>query len=202
MTDEIGRRLVHASGTVVPAAYLLDSGVLGLGVVTWAVVQGIFVVGAVVALVLEALRLRVGLDWTIYDRLTREYEADNPAGYALYMIGAAVVTVVFPPGVAPGLAVAALLMLTIGDPVSGLLSSGGPEGVKDRLVMGVTFAVCLGLALPLLPVRAAVLSAVAAVVADSVKPEIAGYVVDDNVSIPIGAAVAGFVALAYLPPLV
>lgn len=201
MADEIARRLVHASGTTVPAAYLLDGAVVGSGLITWRVVQGVFVVGAVVALILEALRLRVGLDWAIYDRLTREYEADNPAGYALYMIGAAIVTVVFPPSVAPGLAVAAILMLTIGDPVSGLLSSGGPEGVKDRFVMGITFAVCLGLALPLLPVRAAVPAAVAAVVADSVKPEVAGYVIDDNISIPIGAAVAGFLALSYLPAL-
>jgi len=47
------------------------------------------------ALVLEFLRLRIGLDWRLYDVLTREYEQDNPAGYALYMISMAIVVVIF-----------------------------------------------------------------------------------------------------------
>ncbi len=43
--------------------------------------------GAVVVCVLEAVRLSTGLDWVVYDRLTREYEQDNVAGYALYTSG-------------------------------------------------------------------------------------------------------------------
>ncbi len=45
----------------------------------------------VVVCVLEAVRLTTGLDWVVYDRLTREYEQDNPAGYALYIVGIAIV---------------------------------------------------------------------------------------------------------------
>lgn len=192
MSDELGRRAVHVSGTVVPAAYLLD-------VMTWTQVRWLLAVAGVAGVVLEAIRLVVGLDWAVYEKLTREYEADNPAGYALALVGGAVVAWAFEPAVA----VPALLMLTIGDPFAGILGSGGgPGSLKEWWVMAATFLLCLGIALPFLPPRAAVPAAVVAVIADSVKPRIAGYVVDDNFSIPVGAAAAGFLAATYLPVIV
>lgn len=187
---ELGRRLTHASGTLVPVVYLLD-------LITWFQLQVLVAAGAVVAIALEAVRLGVGLDWWVYDRLTREYEADAPAGYALAVVAAAVVVWAFPVPVA----VAALLMLTVGDPVSGVLGSGGVGQRKALWVMAVTFGVCLAIGLAFVAPRAAVPAALVATLADSYTPRVAGHVIDDNAAIPLGAAVAAALTLRVVPPL-
>jgi len=190
MTDEVTRRLIHMSGMTVPLAYLF-----GPDVVTWRLVQGFLAAALVVVVVLEYLRLSVGLDWAIYDRLTREYEQDNPAGYALYIVGMAVVAGSVSIGLPVEVAVAAMLMLSIGDPISGLLGSAEASNVKQAWVLLVMFGVCTLLAAPFVPAAAAVLGGIAATFADGVKPTVAGYVVDDNFSIPVFGAVAMWVGL-------
>jgi uncharacterized membrane protein YphA (DoxX/SURF4 family) len=91
-------------------------------------------------------------------------------------------------------------LLTIADPIAGVLSTvDDVDRVKAPWVMAVTFLVCLAIAVPLLPLRAAVPVAVIVVVADAVKPRIWGFVIDDNFSIPVSAAVVAWLALAYLP---
>ncbi|WP_231185963.1 dolichol kinase [Haladaptatus sp. DYF46] len=191
MSGEVKRRLVHVSGTGLPALYLL-------GLLKWEQLRWLLLLGSAVALVLEIIRLLVGLDWQIYDELTRSYEQDNLAGYALYFFGMTATAWVFEPRIA----IPAMLMLTIADPISGLIGSG-ELGVKAVHTLLVTFAVCVLIASVLgLPLPAAILGAVAATLADGVKPVIAGYVIDDNLTIPIGAAVAIFVALRYLPAVV
>ena len=192
--SELQRRLVHASGSLVPLGYLA-------GVAPWSAVKGLLVVSALVATVLEVLRLGVGLDWAIYDRLTREYEQDNPAGYALYIVGMAVVAGAVSFGLPIPVAIAAMLMLAIGDPISGLLGSTEASNVKQLWVLLVMFGVCTLLAAPFVPTAAAVLGGVAATFADGVKPTIAGYVVDDNLSIPVLGAVAMWVGLVALSTL-
>jgi dolichol kinase len=182
--DEVARRVVHASGTVLPVAYLLE-------VLTWPQVTALLVAGAGVALCLEAVRLFVGLEWVVYEHLTREYEQDNLAGYALYVVSSAAVAAAFDPRVA----VPAILMLTVGDPVSGLLGSGELRSVKQTWVLLAMFGVCTLLASPFVPAGAAVAGGLAATVADGAKPVVAGYVVDDNLTIPPAAAVAMTVAL-------
>ncbi|MFC7140886.1 dolichol kinase [Halosimplex aquaticum] len=189
MRDEIARRLVHASGTAVPLAFLLFEEV------TWRHIQLLLVGGLVVAFVLEVVRLVVGLDWRIYEKLTREYEQDNLAGYFLAVFGMTVVALVFEWRIA----VPALLMLTIADPVSGLLGSGELRTAKDVSVLLVTFAVATLLAVPFVPPVAAVLGGAAATVADGIKPVIRGYVIDDNLTIPVAGALAMFLAVQYLP---
>jgi dolichol kinase len=184
LRDEIARRLVHASGTGLPALYLL-------GWATWFQVALLFALGAAVALVLEAVRLYVGLEWVVYDHLTREYEQDNLAGYALYFISSTIVAF----AVDPQIAVPAILMLTIGDPISGLLGSGELKKSKQTFVLLVMFGVCTGLAVPFVPPLAAILGGFAATLADGVKPVIATYVIDDNLTIPPAAAVAMTVGL-------
>ncbi|WP_372912963.1 diacylglycerol/polyprenol kinase family protein [Salinigranum sp.] len=181
--SELQRRLVHASGSLVPLGYLT-------GVVPWSVVTGLFVASALVATVLEVLRLGVGLDWAIYDRLTRDYEQDNPAGYALYTYSTAGVALVF----APPVAAAGILMLAVGDPISGLMGSRGVGETKQVTTLLTMFGVCLALALGTFAAEgvrltapallAGVVGAAGATVADGVKPVVAGYVVDDNLSIP------------------
>jgi len=194
MTDEVARRLVHVTGAAVPLAYLL-----GGDLVSWRVVQLFLAVALVVVVVLEFLRLSVGLDWAIYERLTREYEQENPAGYALYIVGMAAVAGAVSVGLSTDIAVPAMLMLAIGDPISGLLGSSEASNVKQLWVLLVMFGVCTLLAAPFVPTRAAVLGGVAATFADGVKPTVAGYVIDDNLSIPVLGAVAmwvGVVAIA------
>ncbi|ELZ29337.1 hypothetical protein C475_03934 [Halosimplex carlsbadense 2-9-1] len=189
MRDEIARRLVHASGTAVPLAYLFAPGV------EWVHVQALLVAGLAVALVLEVVRLVVGLDWWVYEKLTREYEQDNLAGYFLAVFSMTVVALAFEPAVA----VPAILMLTIADPVSGLLGSGELRTAKDVTVLLTTFAVATLLAVPFVTPVAAVLGGAAATLADGVKPVIRGYVIDDNLTIPVAGAVAMFLAMQFLP---
>ena len=189
MRDEIVRRLVHASGTAVPLAYLF------VPAVEWVHVQGLLVAGLLVALALEIVRLVVGLDWWVYEKLIRKYEQDNLAGYFLAVFSMAVVALAFEPTVA----VPAILMLTIADPVSGLLGSGELRTAKDVTVLLTTFAVATLLAVPFVPATAAVCGGVAATVADGIKPVVSGYVVDDNLSIPVTSAVAMFLAIELLP---
>jgi dolichol kinase len=166
-----------------------------LGFVTWQQFGWVMLGLSAVVSVLEALRLFVGLDWQIYDELTRAYEQTNVAGYALYIFSMTAVTLVFSPAVAiPG-----MLMLAIGDPVSGLLGTTREAGERKRVTtLAAMFLVCLGLAAPfLVPAAglfvggvAAVAGALGATLADGVKPVVAGYVVDDNLSIPPTACVA------------
>lgn len=179
MASEVKRRAVHASGTVLPAAYLLD-------IITYGQLRWLLVAGSIGALGLEALRLFVGLDWRLFDELTREYEQDNLAGYALYALGGTVVVLVFPPRVA----IPAVLMLTIADPISGLLGSGELRQVKGMSVLAATFAVCLLIATAFVSLVPALFGAFAATLADGVKPVVRGYVIDDNLTIPVAAAVA------------
>ncbi|MFB6184835.1 MAG: dolichol kinase [Haloarculaceae archaeon] len=188
MAHELARRFVHAGGTAIPVPYLL-------GWVPWRWVVWFVLAGAAVAAVMELFRLGGRLEWVVFDVLTREYEQDNPAGYALYAAGMAVAVAFFSPAVA----VPAVFMLTLGDPVSGLLGTAGAEGVKEWWVLATMFVVCLSLALPYVRPAAAVAGALVATAADGVKPVVAGYVVDDNLGIPIGAATTMWLVTTYAP---
>lgn len=186
---DLERRAVHLSGSLVPLAYLAD-------VLAWPAIQLLLAVGAAVALALEAIRLYVGLEWDVFDRLTRPYEQDNPAGYALAVIAAAIVVWAFRPDVA----VPALLLLTVVDPIAGLLSDvDDVDRWKAPWVMAATFGVAMLVAVPLLPLRAAVPVAVVVVIADAVKPRVFGFVIDDNASIPLSAAAVAWAVLTYIP---
>ena len=202
LDDEIARRLVHVSTSAVPLSYVF------LEEVTWRVVQAFLGVAVVGALGLEIVRLYVGLDWAIFDRLTRSYEQENLAGYFLGAFGLAVVAFAFtPPGseylvaglTASPAAVPAMLMLTIADPFSGLLSTGELRPAKQTWVLLATFGLCLLLAAPFVAAPVAVTGAIAATVADGIKPVVRGYVIDDNLTIPIVAAVAMHLAVDFLP---
>ena len=194
LPDEFERRLVHASGTGLPLLYVLD-------LVTWREFGLVMLACSAVAAALEFVRLVVGVEWAIYDRLTRPYEQENVAGYGLYMFSITAVVLVF----APYVAVPATLMLTIGDPVSGLLSGSREAGEPKRpRTLAAMFLVCLGVSAPFLVpaagtvvgLGASVAAAAAATVADGLTPVIAGYVIDDNASIPPTAAVAGGAVVA------
>lgn len=197
MGGELARRGVHAAGSVVPLSH-----VLAPDLVTWPRLQYLVLGGMVLTGVLEVLRLAGDLDWAIFRRLTREYERENPAGYALYVLSGGAVLLFAPPHVA----VPAVLMLTLGDPISGLTSSGSLRTVKGTAPLLAMFGTCLvvGLLASLvwfpdeLPIAAAVAGAAVATVADGVKPVIAGYVIDDNLTIAPAAALVMAGVLAAL----
>ena len=191
--EELERRLVHASGIGFPALYLL-------GWVTWRQLGYLLLLLSAGAAVLETVRLVVGFEWVVFDRLTREYEQENPAGYALYAFSLTFVALVFDPPVAlPG-----MLMLIVGDPISGLLGSNDAGRAKRVAVLGAMFGVCFLLAVPFLVpavgltvgLVAAAAGAAGATFADGFKPVVATYVIDDNLSIPPLACGAIFVVLA------
>ncbi len=184
MANEVARRLVHASGSVVPLLWVAN-------LLAWEQVRLVLIGGVALTLVLEGLRLLAGLEWVVYDKLTREYEQDNLAGYALYVFGGGLVGLVF----RPEIAVPAMLMLTIGDPISGLLGSDELRTVKRPPVLLAMFVVSTLLAWPFLPFAAVVPAALAATLADGVKPVFRGYVIDDNLSIPVAAAIVAWLTL-------
>ncbi|MFW6448835.1 MAG: dolichol kinase [Halobacteriota archaeon] len=186
MEPEVARRLVHATGSVVPLAYVFD-------LVTWGQIRIVLLAAIALALTIEAVRLLLGLDLPFVDRLIRGYEEDYLAGYALYTIGGGATGLAFEPSIA----VPAILMLTIADPISGLLGDDELRTVKRPHVLAVTFLVCLGLAWWSLEPPAALAAAVVATLADGVKPVIRGYVIDDNLTIPIGAATAAFLVMEF-----
>lgn len=195
LEGELGRRLVHASGAVAPLGYLLVERLEGVPV-EWRWLQALLVLGVGVAAVLEFVRLRIGLDWWIFEHLTREYEQETVAGYALYVVSFAIVALVFEPAIA----LAAMLMLSIADPIGGMLGGEDPIPVKRPRALAGTFLTCLVIGALLLPsIVAAVAAAAAATVADGVFWEVRGYVIDDNLGLPLAAAAAAWVVVAYVP---
>ncbi|GAB7010047.1 dolichol kinase [Halorubrum trueperi] len=192
---EFERRLVHSGGTLYPVPYLL-------GWLTWTETRYFLVAALAIVLSLEFLRLVVGLDHAVYRKLTREYEADALAGYALYqlsMTGAVLL-------LEPTLAIPAMWMLSIGDPVSGALGDNDATEAKRPAAWIAMFLVCFGLAVPFtipafgpdVGVAVAVAGAAPAAVADGLPPIIRGVAVDDNLTIPPAAAGGMLLALAVL----
>lgn len=188
MANEVVRGLVHASGAVIPGLWLAD-------LLSWGQIRYLYLGGLILAILLEFVRLVIGVEWIVYEKLTREYEQDNPAGYALYVFSASLTGLLFPPTIA----VPAILMLALADPIAGQLSSNELRTVKEGRVLATMFAVSAALAAPFVSLPAAILGGLAAMLADGVKPVVRGVVIDDNLSIPILAAVAMYAGVTYLP---
>lgn len=185
MDDEFQRRLVHALGALPLGLYYLD-------VLTWDELGTLYLGGAFLVVGLEAGRLAGWFDWWIYDRLIREYEQDNLGAYALFAFSSTAVIVLFQPTVA----VPAVLMLALADPLSGHLGSSELQQVKQTGVLLIMFGFSTLIALLFVPPIPAIMGGAAATVADGVKPILWGYVVDDDLTIAPAAAVAMTVGLA------
>jgi dolichol kinase len=180
LRGEAGRRLVHVSGTGVPLLYLLS-------ITTWGQARAMYLLLAGGALALESLRLIVGLDVWLFNHLIREYEEDNIAGYVLYMLSSTVAAVSF----GPQIAVPAILMLTLGDPISGTVGGDELRVIKQPIALGAMFLVSAAITAPFhyTTPLVVVCGGLAGMIADGVKPIISGYVIDDNLTIPIVAAI-------------
>jgi dolichol kinase len=192
---EFERRLVHAGGTLYPVPYLL-------GWFTWTETRYFLVVALAVVLSLEFLRLVVGLDHPLYRKLTREYESDALAGYALYQVSMTGAVLLLE----PTLAIPAMWMLSVGDPVSGALADNEATEAKRPAAWIAMFLVCFGLAVPFtipafgpdVGVAVAVAGAAPAAVADGLPPIVRGVAVDDNLTIPPAAAGGMLLAITVL----
>ncbi|QHS18080.1 diacylglycerol/polyprenol kinase family protein [Halopenitus persicus] len=192
---ELERRLVHAGGAFYVAPYLL-------GWIDWTGTRILLGAGLLVVAILEFLRLVVGLDHAVFRTLTRPYERDNVAGYALYQLSMTGVVVWFPPSIA----IPTMWMLALGDPVSGALGTNAADESKRPAVWVVTFLVCVAVAVPItvpafgtrVGVLAAVVGAVGATIADGLPALIRGQPVDDNLTIPLFAATGIWTVVAVL----
>ena len=194
LEGELGRRLMHVLGALFPAVYLL-------GLTTWTQMVALMVLASLVTIVLETLRLSGTLELFLYDHLTREYEENAPGAYLLYMVSATVVAVLFEPRIA----IPAILMLAIADPIAGELSADELRPVKRPGALAAMFCICVAFALPFVPEDplaptateglALVLGGIGGMVADGVKPTIGDYVVDDDLTIAPAAAVGLWLGL-------
>ena len=195
MADELKRRAVHASGAGLVALYLLAARFdLGLTWDRFQLLMGLLAAGTIA---LEFLRLQVGLELSLYDSLTREYEQNQFAGYGYYMLSMTVAVLFFEPRVA----LPVMLMLAIGDPISGTVSDDSLKFVKGPKVLVTMFVVSTLIAVPFLHERplAVVAAAIGATVADGVKLKVGELIVDDNLTIPIYAGLLATLVLEFGP---
>lgn len=178
--SEAGRRLVHLSGVVVPLAYIFE-------ILAWQTIQVILLVGTAAVLVVEFLRLRGVIQWKIYDLLIREYEEDDVGAYVLFAVGMTLVALFAPIRAA----IPAMLLLTIVDPIGGMLSSRTELGSKQPgvLIAVFTFATAIAMLVDV-PFIPALAGGLATALADGMKPIVAGYVLDDDFTIPVASAIA------------
>jgi dolichol kinase len=186
LVKEMRRKAIHLSGLSVP---------LGLIFLGREVTAGAIALAMAASLLLEAARLQGKI------RLPeiRDHEETKVAGYIYYMAGSLLCVLLFPPGIA----ITAMLFLSLGDTVSGLAGSilkncdvrgaAAPAGrgrIKPLPVLAAMFAACLligylssglsGLSFPIYLAGAA-----AATFADGVAIIIRKRSVDDNLSIPV-----------------
>ncbi|MCX8206235.1 MAG: hypothetical protein N3G75_00170 [Methanothrix sp.] len=188
---EIRRKSIHLTGLSVPIL-LLKAG--------WCTTVGFVATALLVAVVLEALRLR-GM---IQLPEVRESEQGRVAGYFFYISGCLLTVILF----SEMIAALAILMLCIGDAASGIVGSvvvgsnvrdsSAPRKRKPRVVAAVMLAVCvllgvLSAGFTHLPPHVYLAGAAGATLADSVAIFVKGRSVDDNFTIPLvsGALMAG-----------
>lgn len=182
---EVRRKLIHLTGLSVPL------GILVLGRVYTA---ALIAIALVVAVLIEAGRLkgRVSLP------AVREHEQEKVAGYIYYIFGSLLTVIIFQPMIA----IAAMLMLSLGDAVSGLVGSvlensnvrGYSAGwrVKPLPIVAGMFLACLAIGylssgITRLSFQVYLAGAIGATVADAVAMVFCNRGLDDNLTIPIFA---------------
>src|SRR5512136_335173 len=145
-----------------------------------------------VALALEAGRLRGRINLPA----VRDHEQEKVAGYIYYILGSLVTVIVF----RPMIAVVAMLMLSLGDAVSGLVGSvlvnanvrarNEKWRFKPFPIVVSMFLACLAIGflssgITHLPWQVYLCGALGATVADSMALFVGNRGLDDNLTIPI-----------------
>ena len=188
---ELRRKAIHVLGSLIAVAYYFiekDNALFGLAIIN------------AVLICVEWLRLSGKI--RLPDILLRPHENRQVAAYIYFQIAALISILIFEKTIA----IAAILMLALGDTASGLAGalmnrgnvrySRGKLMVKPLPIMAVMFAVCVitGLLLMRLPfspdmqhfpVLVYVAGALGATLGDAIPLRIQGRPVDDNLLIPI-----------------
>lgn len=183
LAKEIKRKAIHLSGLSVPLGILLFGRTVTAALIALALA---------IALLLEWGRLRGKI------RLpeVRDHEAKKVAGYIYYIVGSLLTVILFDPMVA----VTSMLLLSLGDTVSGLVGSilvnsnvrekNEKWRVKPLPIVAAMFAACLfigylssGITHLHFPVYLA--GAAGATIADTVAIVVRGRNLDDNLTIPL-----------------
>lgn len=183
LVREIKRKTIHITGLSVPV------GIVVFGKIYTA---GMIVVALVVALVLEAGRLRGRISLPA----TRDHEQEKVAGYIYYIFGSLVTVALFQPMIA----LTSMLMLSLGDAVSGLVGSVlmnanvREQNIRWRFkplpIVASMFLSCLAIGylssgLTRLPWEIYLFGALGATLADSMALVVCNKGLDDNLTIPI-----------------
>jgi len=188
---ELKRKAIHICGSLIPILYIFTQ---------WEVAVLILSSCFPIALAVEWHRLKYGWSFSFI----RSHEKQKISA-ALYFAFSSLFTVFF---FEKAIAIAALLMLAIGDTVSGIAgaafqikgsdvrhsetSGSGNSNLKIKPVelFGITFVICFFLGYLFLPLKAALAGAFVAALADSVALDLHGEVLDDNLTIPVLSGVA------------
>ncbi len=182
---EVRRKLIHLTGLSVPLGILILGRIYTAALITLALA---------VALLIEAGRLKGKLSLPA----VREQEQEKVAGYIYYILGSLLTVIIFQPMVA----VAAMLMLSLGDAVSGLVGSvlensnvrGCTDGwrIKPLPIVTGMFLACLAIGylssgITRLPFQVYLAGAIGATLADAVAMVFCNRGLDDNLTIPLFA---------------
>lgn len=182
LVEELGRRIFHILSSIIAIVYILD-------IYTWIEIQVIVALGFLSVAVLE------------YDRLIlknrffpfyRDYEKNTLAGYAWAVFGIFVAVFLFKPTIS----VVSILILSFADPVQGVLYNiFGPSSfrkVKPLYMLFVMFVVSFSVGGIFSILREVDLSllqilggSIGATIADGVKINFRGHIIDDNFTIPV-----------------
>ena len=183
LVKEVRRKLIHLTGLLVPLS------ILAFGKTITAI---LIALALLAALILEVGRLngRISLP------AVRDKEQNSVAGYIYYILGSLLTVIVFEPMIA----VTSMLMLSLGDAVSGIVGSTlERSNVRDNCkgirlkplpIVVSMFLVCLIIGflsstITQLPFRVYFVGAVGATIADSLAVNAGGRTLDDNLTIPL-----------------
>ncbi len=196
LVQEIKRKTIHITGLSVPAGILIFGKIYTAAMIA---------VALVVALALEAGRLRGRINLPA----VRNHEQEKVAGYIYYIFGSLVTVILF----RPMIALTAMLMLSLGDAVSGIVGSvlmnANVRARNERwrfkpfpIVISM-FLACLAIGylssgITRLPWEVYLLGALGATVADSMALFVRNRGLDDNLTIPIFSGFMMSISLAAL----
>jgi len=188
---ELRRKAIHVLGSFIAVAYYFIEKDTAL-----------FVLAIINAVLIYVEYLMLSGKINLPDKLLRPHENNQVAAYIYFQIAALISILIFEKTIA----IAAILMLALGDTASGLAGalmnrgnvrySRGKLMVKPLPIMAVMFAVCIitGLLLMLVPFApdmeqipfvVYVAGALGATLGDAIPLRIQGRPIDDNLLIPI-----------------
>lgn len=192
---ELRRKAVHAAGSIIAFAYYFtdrETAIIGLSLIN------------AILLIVEWQRLKRNIK--LPEILLRPHEKEQVGAYIYFQV-AALISVIF---FEKTIAIAAILMLALGDTASGLSGALLNEGnvrhsrkkfmIKPMPIVSVMFAVCvlIGFIMVSLPLDhnmknisffSYVAGALGATLGDAVPIRVQGKPIDDNLLIPIFAGI-------------